>query len=643
MFQNNSRIYVDQGISFYERDVLYDDHTYVGDLDITIKLNYYSPGFGLIFMNNEGVALEEQNEFYTVKVGNRDASIFYNNKGQETKLKENAFVVPIPIDNVTFRVVKTGKVIQCYFDDMTMPCVEYTMPIHWDKYSLGIYSSAGNKVESISIASGIPKYWTVNMYNTDGGYIKFLRDGFSIENCHDKAELEQEKIALKKGKYYLQYKTEEVKGLYDIEAFVFFSNSEESKDEKKNILNDESYFILEEDQEVTLKFKGRNGGIKQIQFALKENSNYVSTEDMDDTDSLGSYIKINTKGLSKIWWSGQILDLPEISEEDFLNKNKTYFVMATDGERLNFDKAGIEKKQSYNYIYNVQQYGLEITKENLSVMNHKFKLSSKEITIFKNMDAIIDRLSIMREGSNEWEDIISNNESKKYVPSDISSPIVVTTEEGIPLELSSSYRFVKQEYPSLFNEDEKVIKNKFIFTNWEREIFEADASLILEHLPSEEIGSVIIYGLLKNASYDMERFYEISSLMNINDITPLSRFNERIYSSNIKHINYKTGNVVLNEEIVDRYDYIIVDYLKKDNYCINYLADKRLYEVEISTRNKVYMHYDDPIKDEKTGSYQYNDAVYLNNIKITSLKPTDKEFLVLRKVAFFNEDLSVST
>lgn len=643
MFQNNSRIYVDKGISFYERDVLYDNHTYVEDIDITLKIDYYSPGFGIILMNNEGVELEEQNELYTIKIGHRDASIYYTNKGEESKLRENAFPITIPVEDAIFRVVKKGKILQAYFNDMTTPCVEYTMPRHWDKYSLGIYSAAGNRVDSVSIASGTPKYWTVNMYNTDGGYIKFLKDGFTIENCHDKAEIQQEKIALKKGRYYLQYKSEQNEGLFDIEAFVFNSNDEESRDEKKNILKEGRWFVLEDDQEVTLKFKGRNGTIKNIQMSLKENSSYVSTQGLDDSDSLGSYLKINTKGIKKIWWVGKITEVPEISQEDFLNQNRTYYIAATDAERFDFEKSGVERNVTYNYIYNTEEYELEVTKENLSVIVHKFKVSSNSLTIFKNVDATIERLAVMRDGSNSWEDIISNNESKKYVPSDISSPIVVTTEEGIPLDLSSSYRYIIQEYPSLFDENDTVVKKKFVFTNWEREIFESDYSLQLENLPSDELGSVIVYGILKNASYDMDRFYEITSLININDITPLSRFNERIYSGNIKHINYKTGNIILNEDIVKRYDYIIVDYLKKDSYCINYLADKRLYEVEISTRSKVYMHYDDVIREETTDSYQINDSVYLSNIKITTLKPTDREFLVLRKVAFLSENLSVPT
>ena len=55
MIQYNSRINVDDnGIEFYEQDILYDDYLYSGDIDITLKIDYANPGFGVALIDNEG-------------------------------------------------------------------------------------------------------------------------------------------------------------------------------------------------------------------------------------------------------------------------------------------------------------------------------------------------------------------------------------------------------------------------------------------------------------------------------------------------------------------------------------------------------------------------------------------------------------
>ena len=54
MIQYNSRINVNNGIEFYEQDILYDDYLYSGDIDITLKIDYANPGFGVALIDNEG-------------------------------------------------------------------------------------------------------------------------------------------------------------------------------------------------------------------------------------------------------------------------------------------------------------------------------------------------------------------------------------------------------------------------------------------------------------------------------------------------------------------------------------------------------------------------------------------------------------
>ena len=53
MIQSNSRVEIDNGIKFYEQDILYDDYIYTGNTDIEVTLDYVNPGFGIALINSE--------------------------------------------------------------------------------------------------------------------------------------------------------------------------------------------------------------------------------------------------------------------------------------------------------------------------------------------------------------------------------------------------------------------------------------------------------------------------------------------------------------------------------------------------------------------------------------------------------------
>lgn len=627
MIQNNARISDLKGLVFYEQDIVYDDHIYTEDMDIIIGLDYISPGFGIALMNSEGLPLGEQKETYLFKVGHREVSIYYKNTVEQKRVKMAASVYQSPIMDAKMRLVKSGKVIQLYFQDMASPLIEYTMPIHWDRYSIGFYSNAGNIIKNIETAASVPNYWTLNMYNTDGGYIKFLKNGFTFISCKDKAEIEQPRIQLKAGTYHLQYDKAEYNKKFDIEAFVFESYDSKIKDENKNLLTNGS-FTLDTDKEITIKFKGKNGTISNINLSEKEQVNYVPTTGDEGVISLGSYIKLNTKDLSKIWWIGKIDDIPEISEDDFTNKNKEFFVAGTLDERFYWHESSLLKDTYYNFVYNVDNYTLTVStddEDDSFVSSKSFKMSSNEFTIFKNVDAIIKKLCIMQTGESEWIDLIATNSSKKYVTTDISSPIIVADTENIPLDISSSYR-----YWNLSNG-----KRHYEFTNWEREIFEVSTYVALDKLAAEEPGSIVAYGIYKGAEVDQTRFYETNG-KDINDIDPFTKHNERIYNNLIRFIDYAKGEIYFESDVLDRYDYIVIDYLKKDSYAINLRANLSLYEVDISAENKeTVMMYDKPI--EENGTLQSNNVIHLE--KITNFRPSDASYIVLRKEGYY-ESLS---
>ena len=77
MLQNNARIENLKGIMFYEQDMLYDNHTYSGDIQIVVQVDYVSPGFGFALLNNEGLVLNEQKEVFLFKTGYRESAVIY--------------------------------------------------------------------------------------------------------------------------------------------------------------------------------------------------------------------------------------------------------------------------------------------------------------------------------------------------------------------------------------------------------------------------------------------------------------------------------------------------------------------------------------------------------------------------------------
>ena len=54
MINPTARVEIDNGIKFYEQDVLYDDYIYKGDTDITVTVDYANPGFGIALLVSAG-------------------------------------------------------------------------------------------------------------------------------------------------------------------------------------------------------------------------------------------------------------------------------------------------------------------------------------------------------------------------------------------------------------------------------------------------------------------------------------------------------------------------------------------------------------------------------------------------------------
>lgn len=604
MFQSNSRTEFVDGIKFYEQDVLFDNFSYNGDLQIILEVDYITPGIGIALMTNEGLPISEQKEVYLFRSGYREAGVHYRLGDVLKKLSAVSTTLMPPHENIKLTFTKTGRKVTLAAEGYDA-LIEYTLPVSIDKYSIGIYSNAGNTVRSMSVASSIPEGWNVNMRNTDGGYIKFAKDGFQIEGCTNHAEVEQEGITLPAGTNYVRFTTEAVDGVNDIECFVLASGDERLTDAEKNLLKD-GMVKLTDPTLVNIKFKGKQGAVKNVFITDSYADNYVSTKDAEVLIN-GSYIEAALSGLTEIRWTGTVSSIPlTVSAND---ESTGVFIIGSD--TVSWSDAGIIMNQEYSYSFDIEALTLTVTKDLKAIKTIGFTQQADSVTIFKNVDAVISEFTVVKTNG-QVISMIAEQTSKRYVPFGITSPILVVDDESNPLDLSSSYRY--------------TVTNgfiKYLFTNWERELFEPSTHLRTEKRIASVLGSIKVYGVPKTATVNADRILQIPQ-EGMDTIDMFSAQYDIIPESSLYYVDKFIGDIYL--ENVDKYQLIVVDYLKRDSYCINALTDSQMYEVDISAEaDSVSLIYDHSTSGTVSQS---------NNYKVTGVYPDDKNYIVLRREGF---------
>lgn len=632
MLLSNSRIEKNDKIHFYEQDLLLDDHVYSGNIQVTLDIDYVCPGIGIALVSDEGLSLSEDGETYLFRIGHSDFNLI-RRLGDKMEILENGPVVNVkPFKkNLILQIKKINNRVSFYVNNKLV--TKKYLPTELNTFMVGYYSNAGNIINSISIASEIPNGWVVNMSNTNGGYVKFYPNQFSVTNCSDKAEIEQVKIKLKANTekhkyYYLKYESENINSLNDIEPYVFLSNDDRYIDKEKNILDKHNRFSLKKDTEINLKFVGTIGTIKNVQITDREDDFYVGT-DYEMTEVKESLIKIKTKDLTKIEWTGVIYGTPQYKVD---NIEQEHFGVVRDSKKIYSPKdckVKVDKETYYNYTIDI---GSNIEKSLLTI-KHNDEISTIKldiidvVTIFENIDAIINKL-ILYKKDGTVVDVIGENTRKQYIPASIKSPIIVTTEDGEPLDLSSSYRIV--------NDNDSI---RYEFTNFEREIFEPKNRIRLENKPSSKLDTIIVYGILK----DSNTYYDNLMIANKKGTIGIDKYcdaYEVIRESQFYRLEKNTGLIVLTDQddyaISSKYKELVVDYLKDDSYAINYKHELNSYEVDISTSKNTKIYYDNMVSSSNNG------IVNINEYKLLDTAIKNNSYIVLRG-RWLNEVLSKHT
>ena len=705
LFEPNSRIEKnDNGVRFYEQDIIFSDYLFEGDVEVDLTIDYLHPGFGVVLAEKYKGGPRNSEKAHLFKLGNNAFNVHEKTLLTQALRKENACLFAPGAKNIkanlVFRLVgKNIELLQRKINDSTKK-VEYEnlgtykLQKKLNQYYIGFYSNRGNIIRSVSFLQGAPKNWDVNIKNTRGGRIAFIKNGFRFERCEHDAEIEQGSIELNPGIYYVAYDREKVNDIDDIKCFVFPAYAKAKKDdnfedEKKNLVKD-GKFVIKEKMEVNIKFQGTNGQISNVAIKDDLESAFVETFDKGLTIE-GSYIEVSLKELSKVLWTGRIKSAPKFTD---FTKPCPYAVVETIGKRASMDDMSLKLGQEYDYEYIVKDNTARalIGKNEVGTQAMPLSAADKEkIKIFHNMNATISRLILVDKDGKQL-DVIKQKTFKRYVPEEIGGPILIKDSEGEPLDISSSYRevaepeyridlfqgnyemalkekpldinvevygipygitvnpfgtdiekyapqytqisashyevtgkvvemkeHIRKQYKAIAIRYQSVEKYNFLFTNYEREVFTDEPRILLAKPMADVSGGIIVYGC--KTDVDLDYIYRVPADTMVNSIDLCCSEYDMIPEREME-INYEDQEIVLKKGLREQYSSIIVDYLKRDSYAINYREDMSQYEVDISMECQyAYLSYD--MKDDGT----------VDNRKQTVIRPDRNKFIILRRKA----------
>ena len=600
MFISNSRIELVDGIRFYEQDVLYDDYIYTGDCQIDVDLDYYNNGFGILLINSNNKILSNVNAALLFRLNHKSLEVIYKENSLQKIVGVFSSAHSITCtDNLQISLRKIKNKYTMAIGGQIVCDIE--MNYDFENYHLGFYSNQDNTINYINVAGNVPYGWIVNMRQTNGGYIDFHRDGFELSHCKYPAEIEQIKIKLTRGEYYLKYDAIDS----DVKAYIMLSDDEEIYDDEKNILRADGSFIMTKNGYVSLKFKGTTGRVNNIAITTSKFNDYVRTSpDYGDIRMIeDSYLKLNLLNIKEFVLSGCIINAPGT-----IHSNPGHYSILKDKDNVYglFD-LNIAEGIYYDYIYSNHHLWIRIDDNILTEID----VVGDYLYLFNNVNGKITNF-VITDFQDKTTNITVENTIKQYVPAVIKSPIVILDKNELPLELSSSYRYYYKDG-----------QRYYWFTNTEREYFKPAYSIILEDKPLDVDGTVIVYGIKKDSKWELDRLLEVEK-EGFDSLNACADLYDIIFEENLRYINKNTGEIRLDS--IDDYQWIVVDYLKDKSYCLNYRYDLNSYEVDISVKagEEIKMVYDNV--GELVDNIKFiNEVQYVN----TKISPTLNGYITI--------------
>lgn len=549
MFDKKSRVAtVDDRLYFYEKDIIKDNQIFYGDIIVEMSVDYFNSGLGLILFTD----VQSYEKGYLIKLGTREISLYFYNGGINELLVINSIILEPPLSNANLVFTKKAKMLTVTSSSSLVPLLKYELPGYIDKQSFGIYSNSGNYINHCYVQTKTPHFWDINMANTRGGRLSFDKNKFSLQSCINPAEIQQQDIRLAAGTYYLHYNTNENS---DIKPYIIDQNDKRTDDEAKNLLK-ENQFILPNDTNVLLKFKGKNGNVSNVQISQTPHYYYVPTTNESGTFD-GSNLSVNISDINRLEIEFVLLDPYQDFEDSFIISNG---IDVFTKQMLN-----LEISKLYKITYEKMNNNFDLYDNDEVVSSFKLINFAYSLHLLKNINAIIPSMLIY------YHDHVVNgitSVANKTVPNQIGSPIIVVDGSGEPLDLSSSFREITND---------KYLY--YVFTNFERECFFSN-SFELRCFPSSIVDSVSIYGIPKVAQFDVTKIYKAYK-ENYRDISQCTS-NYHLLDESSYEINEKS--VTIDYVVASQYKAFVVEYLKADSYCVNFNYTTREYEVDITTK-----------------------------------------------------------
>lgn len=625
MLQNNSRIENINGLHFYEQDVVMMDYVYTNNIKIITEADYRYPGLGIVLAEYKNDDMGESNNVFLLRIGNIEWSMINTSMDKQSKVAGGSCpLAPAYTGNkIKLIFIKSGKNIKLYFDNNTNKLVElaeYALKDDIDNFRIGFYSNKGNTIYNADIYDDRPQFWFTNIKNSNGGRISFKRDTVKFEHGDKAMEVEQEKILLYPGKYYLDYNISEVAKKSDIKCFLIPAQYSllEIDAKKKSILNKDNSFTVKEIEDAeeqgqlfNLLFQCKHGTVSNICIKDHQGQSYVSTDGDSAITKDGSKIIVHLKDIAKIRWTGVIENIPEFKASEEI----PYYIIKYGESKSSKEEFGIKLNTEYHYIFerynNNTQWKFSVNDDNENLNTSKMYDNSNDIDImefFNNIQGYVQDIIITLQDGTEIN-ILLQKTYKKYVPIEIQSPVIVVDENENPFDLSSSYRYSESS-------------GKYIFTNWEREYFNGNSEkFTVENKILDSSDSCILYGIKRDI--DLNKIYNIKNNDAINDISLCASSYDIISSEYFTITNKRV--IEINKSIYDKkYQYFIIDYLKDDSYCINAVEDNNkneIYEIDISTD-----------KDRFTTLYDMSESGQIRTYKIIdNISPKDDYYITLKK------------
>lgn len=533
----------EEGIEWYEQDILFSKYRFTEALQIDILLKYVKPGFGIaIVEDHEYEKITDNQHSYICRIGNNEFSVFerHVNLGYNAVSTRTNIMSPSSHPEAKLRFTFKNKVatLKLITDEVEYVLGEHGIERTFQHYYVGLYSVSGNVVRSCTFLQGVPEGWHTSINNVHGGRIAFLpaEYGFQFENCIHDAELEQKSIPLPAGTYYLDYKTEEIDGKFDIEGTVYPSYIYEIpgdpkdpidedyllekaiydgtwfEDKGKNLLGPDKSFTLYRDTDVILSFKGTQGKVTEICIKDNPQGEFIATEG-EIVKSDGSWLGIILDDLKSFRFEGIVWSVPEWTDHTQLCP---YGIVSTVSWNLPMESIGMRENAWYNFEYTVSDSTLTVIPQtgNIFTETYVVKLTEEDkniLTVFKNLRGQIKNLVLKFQDDSELN-ISVQQIYKQLVPGNIKGPIIVTDDNDDPYDLSASYR--------------EVIDGDWIIESFKR----TDPEIRLSHKTAALHGRMEVYGLpagtttgsgttiqeyIVSGGYDLIPFYQISVTNNV--------------------------------------------------------------------------------------------------------------------------------